>query len=111
MNREKQIEEMCDVIASMICEIYNPLCDEYEPHTCSHCYANSTKIGDFAEMLYNAGYHKRSDVAKEIFDEIERILSLNYCCCLPQGATEHYEYYEGNIAKDITEIKNKYIGE
>ena len=48
---------------------------------------------------------------KKIFDEIERILSLNYCCCLPQGTTEPYEYYEGNIAKDITELKNKYIGE
>ena len=50
-------------------------------------------------------------VAEEIFDEIERILSLNYCCCLPQGATEHYKYYEGNIAKDIAELKKKYTGE
>lgn len=57
------------------------------------------------------GYRKQSEVAREIFDEIERILSLNYCCCLPQGATEHYEYYEGNIAKDIAELKKKYVEE
>ena len=49
------------------------------------------------------------EVAREIFEEIERILSLNYCCCLPQGATEHYEYYEGDVAKDIAELKKKYI--
>ena len=49
------------------------------------------------------------EVAREIFEEIERILSLNYCCCLPQGATEHYEYYEGDVAKDIAELKKKYV--
>ena len=59
-------------------------------------------------------YHKvlkqiKVEVAKEIFDDIERILSLNYRCCLPQGI-EHYEYYEGNIEKDIAELKKKYTG-
>ena len=74
---QKQIEETCETIASMICEIYNPQCDEYEPHTCSHCYANTTKIGDFAEMLYNADYRKadevRKETAKEIFTELGNI--------------------------------------
>ena len=77
MDNEKQIEEMCEIITSMICEVYNPLCDENKPHTCSRCYANSTKIGDFAEMLYNAGYRKQSDVAKEIFDDIKEKLIFN----------------------------------
>lgn len=58
MTKKEQIEEMCEAIASMICQIYNPQCDEYEPHTCSHCYVNDTLIGDFAEMLYDAGYRK-----------------------------------------------------
>ena len=102
MTKEKQIEEMCDVIASMICEIYNPLCDEYEPHTCSHCYANSTKIGDFAEMLYNAGYHKKSDVAKEIFEELDK---------LTYQLLNDADYAMGDIVYDITELKNKYTGE
>lgn len=65
-----------------------------------------------AECIYDdGGYRKQSEVTKEIFDEIERILSLNYCCCLPQGATEHYEYYEGDVAKDIAELKKKYTEE
>ena len=76
MDREKQIEEMCETIASMICEVYNPLCDENKPHTCSRCYANSTKIGDFAEMLYNAGYRKQSEFVMEIFDDILKIKGL-----------------------------------
>lgn len=77
MLREKQIEEMCEIIASMICEVYNPLCDENKPHTCSRCYANSTKIGDFAEMLYNAGYRKQS-VGEWIWDREHS----NYKCSL-----------------------------
>ena len=102
MAKEKQIEELCEIIASMICEIYNPLCDEYEPHTCSHCYANSTKIGDFAEMLYNAGYHKKSDVAKEIFEELDK---------LTYQLLNDADYTMGDIVYDITELKNKYTGE
>lgn len=65
MTKQEQIEEMCEAIASMICQIYNPQCDEYEPHTCSHCYANDTSIGDFAEMLYNAGYRKVDEFEAE----------------------------------------------
>ena len=72
---QEQIEETCETIASMICEIYNPQCDEYEPHTCSHCYANTTKIGDFAEMLYNADYRKADEVRKETAKEILTELS------------------------------------
>ena len=96
MDREKQIEEI-DELTTVLYE------------------ANHKKsVLDYrwlATEAYNAGYRKQSEVSKEIFDEIERILSLNYCCCLPQGATEHYEYYEGNIAKDIAELKKKYAGE
>lgn len=94
MTKQEQIEEMCEAIASMICQIYNPQCNEYEPHTCSHCYANDTLIGDFAEMLYNAGYRKtftsdlasdtqkafkegyekaRKETAKEIFQKVVNI--------------------------------------
>lgn len=75
MTEQEQIEETCETIASMICEIYNPQCDEYEPHTCSHCYANTTKIGDFAEMLYNADYLKADEVRKETAREILTELS------------------------------------
>ena len=99
MDNEKQIEEMCEIIASMICEVYNPLCDENKPHTCFRCYANSTKIGDFAEMLYNAGYCKQSDVAKEIFDDIKEKLIFN-------------TYGIATISnKTFCELKKKYMEE
>ena len=95
MSKEKQIEEMAEAI--------------FQNCNCGLFYSEAEKIARF--VIEEQGYRKQSEVANEIFDEIERILSLNYCCCLPQGATEHYEYYEGNIAKDIAELKKKYTGE
>ena len=95
MVREKQIEEMAEAI--------------FQNCNCGLFFSEAEKIARF--VIEEQDYRKQSKVAKEIFDEIERILSLNYCCCLPQGATEHYEYYEGNIAKDIAELKKKYTGE
>ena len=97
MGREKEIEEMAKIIARRSAAFRNPNV------------AFMTTARKTADSIYNAGYRKQSEVVMEIFDEIERILSLNYCCCLPQGATEHYEYYEGDVAKDIAELKNKYI--
>ena len=97
MSREKQIEEIANILWHIP--------DNYFLNSYNDCER-------IAECIYDdGGYRKQSEIAKEIFDEIERILSLNYCCCLPQGATEHYEYYEGNIAKDIAELKKKYTGE
>ena len=95
MDRENQIEEMAEAI--------------FQNCNCGLFFSESEKIARF--VIEEQGYRKQSEVTKEIFEEIERILSLNYCCCLPQGATEHYEYYEGNIAKDIAELKKKYTGE
>ena len=61
MLEQKQIEEMSEDIARVLCEIYRPNCDEYQPHSCSKCYVNSTPIGCFVEMLYEAGYRKQSE--------------------------------------------------
>lgn len=101
MLREKQIEEMAKDLCN-VCERINDC--KFVGH-CLHvrCVAR--------DMYDNKGYRKTSEVARDIFEEIERILSLNYCCCLPQGVTEHYEYYEGDVAKDIVELKKKYTGE
>ena len=111
MAKEKQIEEMAREMCHLskeckTCQICNERYNGGDDDDDELCYFQCV-----AKEIINHSYRKQSDVAKEIFDEIERILSLNYCCCLPQGATEHYEYYEGNIAKDIAELKNKYIGE
>ena len=53
----------------------------------------------------------RSEVAKEIFKEIAVAFASHYCSCLPSGANEHYEYYEGDLADAIAELKKKYINE
>lgn len=60
-NQNKEIEEMSEVIASKICEEYSPKCEEWQPHNCGQCYANSTPISEVAEHLYNAGYRKQSE--------------------------------------------------
>ena len=59
-NQNKEIKEMSEVIASKICEEYSPKCEEWQPHNCGQCYANSTHISEVAEALYTAGYRKQS---------------------------------------------------
>ena len=105
MDKEKQIEEMArDIKAAH---------DEQK-------YITSNKsIKAIAEHLYNAGYRKASDVAREIFEEIEReindALQSNYKV-LPlieqsealwnreNGKIDALRGIEGYIA----ELKNKY---
>ena len=66
MIREKQIEEMAfDVQQLDFCMHLEP--KECDATTCCHC---------TAEALYNAGYRKQSEVAREIFEELEKILHL-----------------------------------
>ena len=50
----------------------------------------------------------KKEVAREIFEEIERLLSMHFCSCLPKDATEHYDYYEGDLADAVAELKKKY---
>lgn len=63
MSRENQIEEMSRIICS----------DSANKGLCEKCGFNKGcwKFKD-AESIYNAGYRKQSEVAREIFDEIER---------------------------------------
>lgn len=50
----------------------------------------------------------REKVAKEIFEDIESVLAIHFCSWLPKGATEHYDYYEGDLGDAIAELKKKY---
>lgn len=65
MNRDKQTEEM----AHLVCEM------AMKPNNCRDC--NGQKGGCFTipkmKKLYDAGYRKASAVAREIFEEIERV--------------------------------------
>lgn len=64
----------------------------------------------FIKMVYEqptADVVPRAVIA-EIFADIDRLLAINFCSCLPSGATEHYNYFEGDLADDVAEIKKKY---
>ena len=67
-----------------------------------HIMASCAILDDYAEELYNAGYRKASDVAREIFEEIEKYLIssdiLPDCCRLAD-------------MNKIAELKKKYTEE
>ena len=87
--KEKQIEEMAKICCNT-CEFgcgFNGECDlDTDYRTCG-----VTK--ETAEHLYNAGYRKASEVAREIFEEIERE-TKNHGICYTQ--------------RKIAELKKKY---
>ena len=74
MSREKQIEEMAREIDSEYdCIIPCQSCAYYE-------YANCRDVKS-AEKLYNAGYRKSTDLAEEIFAEIDEAWRVQSAEC------------------------------
>jgi hypothetical protein len=107
MSREKQIEEMAKDILKCGC-VGTCLECEYATLAEDDCACIDVKI---AEGLYNAGYRKASDVAEEIFAEIEHtaraaiiLLKFEKDEKLRNTKTECYEDLLGYIA----ELKKKY---
>lgn len=95
MSRDKQIEEMAKAI-----------CSEYDcVIPCQSCayyaYANCRDVKS-AEKLYNAGYRKASDVAEEIFEEIEGFNRPPMHECEPVYIIK---------ASEFAELKKKYTEE
>lgn len=64
MSKDKQIEEMAKATMKH-CKIDNQ-CGTCYWSTCNEC---------LSEVLYNAGYRNASEVAREIFEEIEEAIS------------------------------------
>jgi hypothetical protein len=97
-NREKQIEEMAKICCNT-CEFgcgFNGECD------LDNDYRKCGISNETAEALYNAGYRKPTDLAEEIFAEIEDLFFDKYLL--------------GNITASLfedkyAELKKKYIGE
>ena len=96
MNRDKQIEEMAKAI--------NVADHEYCNGKCLGCEHKSMRIEDcacvdmaIAKGLVNAGYRKSTDVAREIFEEADKIFMAT---CL---SLETYNAW--------CELKNKYTEE
>lgn len=55
-----------------------------------------------AESIYNAGYRKQSEVVKEIFEEIDNIIS---------NLRDSPFYSSGDAVYELTELKKKYTEE
>lgn len=108
MSRDKQIREMEQIGSKHPCD----------REDCSKCLAMNRRCNDFlfAERLYNAGYRKASDLAEEIFAEIEE--TFKECLWFLENHPSDYPRMDRtkiNVYKDnlqyIGEIKNKYKGE
>lgn len=97
MSREKQIAEM----ARGMCLLSARL-------KCSEC-SDNCQYYDFAERLYKNGYRKASDVAADIFAEIEEALSVyaytSKSVDYSDGADDVLEWVDSNIV----ELKKKRI--
>ena len=88
--RYKHIEEMIKETMK-VCEIDNQ-CGSCHWSTCNEC---------LSEVLYKAGYRKSTDVAEEIFEEIERYLRLNEDIaikCKEENGEQNREYFKGKLA-------------
>lgn len=83
MDKEKQIEEIYEQI-------------KYGTGS----YSDDAR--SVAEILYDIGYRKQGDVAKEIFDEIDSIIS---------NLRDTPFYSCSDAVYELTELKKKYTGE
>lgn len=81
MNRDKQIEEMAKDLGI------------------AFQLAGTTRFGAVAEVLVNAGYRKASEVAREIFEEIEATIR------------KHDKRPKYQLMLDLAELKRKYTEE
>lgn len=87
MSRDKQFTEIANDLNMHCCSLAEQFCGEM---SCNACISN---------WLYTAGYRKASDVAREIFEEIEK--------CRVVGVYG----IEGYLIADIAELKKKYTKE
>ena len=91
MNKDKQIEELAETIYDQ---------QSYETYWYSHCES-------LANDLYNAGYHKASEVAREIFKEIAKIIQ-HHDELTQRDGSEYGELIVMDIGCAIAELKKKY---
>lgn len=67
------------------------ICDKVDCHTCKQI-----------RRLLNVGYRRQSDVASEIFEEIDKFFKR-------YDIDENYSF--NNLINDISELKKKYMKE
>lgn len=98
MEREEQINEIAKIIARRSMAFRNPNV------------AFMTTAYKTANSIYNAGYRKQSEVAREIFDEIERtfkgLLNGDISNILKLLSTLKKEYVEQKRDEAEKELKD-----
>ena len=96
MVREKQIEEMANIINEM---------DEPNAHYYDENFEKHEAFADcftIAEYLYKQGYRKQHEVAREIFEEIDNII---------YNLRDSPFYSSSDAVYELTELKKKYMEE
>lgn len=86
MGREKEIEEMAEAI--------------FQNCNCGLFFSEAEKIARF--VIEEQGYHKQSEVVKEVFEEINNII---------YNLRDSPFYSSSDAVYELTELKKKYIGE
>ena len=99
MSREKQIEEMVEIIKPFV----SGLACEEESGSCEFVNCQCCRAREIARKIYNAGYRRAEDVATEIFAEIETSLVI--------GGFVNGEKYIAIREDDYNHYKKKYTGE
>ena len=107
MSRDKQIEEMENVLYGLN-EKFSEYCGG---KSCADCEFDKYERCSFrykAETLYNAGYRKASDVAREIFEEIAKASGEWGCYSI---SSTKWGYLTSDVHKTIADLKKKYESE
>lgn len=120
MKRENQIDELITAIyraKQQIEEMAKDLCGGADCATCGELMPCFSK--HFSKRAVEKGYRKASDVAREIFEEIEKaIATLKYTVDSPRYTHIPVEtmvevcnwILQDCIPKRLAELKKKYIG-
>lgn len=100
--KEKLIEEMLEDI-----------CPNSLTSKCSLCWAHYECVyKQLARALVEKGYRKQTEVAREIFAEIEQVIQekLKTLSLFKEDGDDFYMGETHALEKLLAELKNKYIG-
>ena len=98
-DKNREIEEMAKILCGM-------------KNGCDGCMWDKVHCNErnYAEEIYNAGYRKATDVAAEIFEEIEEVMRSLDRRYMASGNPKQSWGVRGAMT-EIAELKNKYTGE
>lgn len=105
MSRDKQIDEMVKDLCDIDCK--GMKCDSCDSYGCEYAMQ--------AEALYNAGYRKSSDVARDIINDALSKIQIMISSLKQYEQTNIITEFNGGaktaleiVFKDLVELKKKY---